>query len=308
MGSAVQKLVVSLILLAYMTTALELSSACVNDLVDHAVKGVIDDFLTAYNVFRVHETRICGIKLSYTLDYIDLKERKLHFTFNLGSSNHNLYYLECTVYEGVKWTYTCNLVVKPELSPNYAVLKTYKGEVTSPIPSIKERAFKTYKPCPKYVEMYKRLSFSGAFKVFPITPPSDPLGKFIVTYVNNEFLRLLEYMHACNEKAEAVAKSLYYHLDLISKLGISHSNITKIKEALVPCWTEVQCFLRSAFLNMASFYGIEVNVLGEIEGIDVNTMVVRLAATIVTIIATVKIVRKIIRSKMVNGFIESFRA
>ncbi len=66
--------------------------------------------------------------------------------------------------------------------------------------------------------------------------------------------------------------------------------------------------MRSAFLNVASFYGIEVNVLGEIEGIDINTMVVRLAATIVTIIATVKIIRKIIRSKMVNGFIESFRA
>ncbi len=303
-----RKLAVSILALAFSIYAFKLSSTCVTYLVNFAVRKTVNDFLSAYDIFRIHEIRACNMKVDYALDSINLKEREIHFTFNFGVIKHNLYYLECTVTEGVKWTYICNLMVKPELSPNYAIMETFKGETINPIPKVEERTFKIYEPCPKYMKMYERLSFSGALKVFPIVPPSDPLGKFIVTYINNEFISLLEHMSICDDKVETIAQSLYYHIDLLSKLGIIHGNIDEIKEALVPCWTQAQCFLRDIAIKIAMFYGIKVNVLGEVDDIDVNTMVTRVILTIAVLIISVKVIRKIVRNRMVNKFIEAFMA
>ena len=302
-----RRLALVLLLLIFNVSALELSSLCVSKLINLAVKGTINDFLTLYDIFRTHETNVCGIEIYYTLDTINLVEHKLYYTFYLGTLKHNDYYLKCVVSETSKWIYVCNLIAKPELSVEYVILNSYKGVLVNPLPKLKVKTLRIYKPCPKYSELYKRLLFARAFDLFPIRTPKDPLGRFIVTYVNNEFVDLLEGMGKCDNRVMELARSLYYHVELLSKLGILR-DVDKIKRALVPCWTGLQCFLKDFFMDVANFYGIKTDVLGDVVGINVITMLTRLVITITVAIVTIKVIRKVIRSKAMKDFIENFKA
>ena len=267
------------------------------------VEGFFKDLLSANDVFRVYEVYVCNKRIFYSPQRIDFTERKMKFEYSLDSYDNNDYFLFCEVLEkGEVWEYTCKLLVKPRYSPDFDLLQVFKGSIRPTIPVVEVNRV-SINPCPRLRVVYLRLLEAGAFELFPLRARSDTIGNLIVSLINSEFYALLEKLNRCEDYKD-VATMLYRHLELAERIGLV-KRVDEIKVALVPCWTEHQCFLRDSAIALLSFFGVEFDLLGRVKGLDVSRLLRLVIATTLAFWILRKIV-KLVRRIEANAWISRF--
>ena len=307
-GAILRDKILLLLIFASILYPFQLSPSCVYQLIGHAIKGLLNDFVSSYDIFRVHWTKVCGLEVTYSFNGIDINDNKLFFIFDLGVIDHNKYVLECSVLEkGKYWDYICDLKVKPKFSAEYDLLREYRGKLNSPIPIIESHKVTNAKPCKEYKDLYERLLEAKAFELFPLRSPHDPLLSFMITYTNNEFALLLQLMSKCDNDVNKLRKMLYFHIDELSRLGVIESNRAQlIEKALVPCWSFEQCTIREAWLHILNFYGFKTDELGRIKVVNLTDLVLKGLITILILtFLSKRLVKFIVRIK-INRALKSF--
>jgi len=110
------------------------------------------------------------------------------------------------------------------------------------------------------------------------------------------------------ENFKDIAVALYHHLELAKSIGLIKTNIDKVKLALVPCWTQLQCFLREISIAVLAFFGFEFDALGEVTGLNPFKFVESTIIIIIGIVVLKKVLTKIVMSAKVNSWISKFGA